>query len=56
VLNGEAKLGLLGGNLTEAERHRAADYAAYILRIGDGLERSTAPDSIQLRPSMLGSV
>jgi hypothetical protein len=48
----EENVRLLGGNLTDNERQRAAEYAAYILRIGDGIESSSLPDRIQLPESM----
>jgi hypothetical protein len=48
----EENVRLLGGNLTENERQRAEDYAAYILRIGDGIECSSLPDQIHLPESM----
>jgi ATP-dependent DNA helicase PIF1 len=48
----EENVRLLGGNLTDNERQRAAEYAPYILRIGDGIECSSVPDRIQLPESM----
>lgn len=48
----EENVRLMSGNMMESERQRAADYARYILRIGDDIERSERPDHISLLPSM----
>jgi hypothetical protein len=53
LLRLEENVRLMGGDMTDLERQRAADYASYILRIGDGIEQSERPDHIKLLPSML---
>jgi hypothetical protein len=53
LLKLEENIRLMGGDMTDIERQRAADYASYILRIGDGIEQSERPDHIKLLPSML---